>query len=148
SSSMSSKRTVWVVTPFPLVQSHHIMRRDRRAAAIGSASERTGRSEREVRSTERYLGVRSLIETPIMDERKWAKVPSIPADAFLLDIEDSVPPASKDAARARVAAYVRDPSYFDGRLVVARVNHLSTPWGRDDIDELAGAGVTCVAYPK
>ena len=27
---------------------------------------------------DRYLGVRSLLETPIMDDRKWAKLPGIP----------------------------------------------------------------------
>ncbi|HEY7044667.1 MAG TPA: aldolase/citrate lyase family protein [Nocardioidaceae bacterium] len=96
----------------------------------------------------RYLGVRSVIETPIMDDRKWAKIPDIRADGFLVDMEDSVPPGLKEAARERVVEYVQRPEYFGGRLVVARVNHLSTPWGRDDIAALAEAGVTCVAYPK
>jgi len=59
-----------------------------------------------------------------------------------------VPPPLKEAARNRVQDYLRQPEYFGGRLVVARPNHLSTPWGRDDIAALAEAGATCVAYPK
>lgn len=96
---------------------------------------------------ERYLAVRSLLETPIMDERKWAKVPDIPADAVLVDLEDSVPPPLKEAARSRVVAELAQADELDGRLLVARCNHLSTPWGRDDLLALGEAGVRCLAYP-
>jgi len=83
-----------------------------------------------------------------MDERKWAKVPAIPADGFMVDMEDSVPPPLKAAARRRVVDYLQRPDYFDGRLMIARPNHLSTEWGRDDVAALADAGATCIAYPK
>lgn len=96
----------------------------------------------------RYAGIRSIIETPILDEHKWAKIPSIPADAFLIDLEDAVPAPGKERARELAVAHVRDPSYFDGRVTIARPNHLSTPWGREDLDAFAEAGVTCLAYPK
>lgn len=94
------------------------------------------------------LHFRSVMETPILDERKWAKVPSIAADCFMLDMEDSVVPARKEEARAKVVEYLGDPGFFDGRPVIARPNNLSTPWGRDDIVALAEAGVTWMAYPK
>ena len=97
---------------------------------------------------ERYAGIRSIMETPILDDRKWAKVPEIPADAFMVDLEDSVPPPLKEAARERVVAYLQQPEYFGGRVMVARPNHLSTPWGRDDVEALAEVGAACVAYPK
>jgi len=95
-----------------------------------------------------YQGIRSLIETPIMDDHKWAKIPDIPADSFLVDLEDSVPPPLKEAARTRVQDYLRRPEYFGDRLVIARPNHISTPWGRDDVIALAEAGAACVAFPK
>jgi citrate lyase beta subunit len=82
-----------------------------------------------------------------MDERKWAKLPDIPSDAVLVDLEDSVPPPLKEAARERVVAQLRRPDELAGRLLVARPNHLSTPWGHDDLLALGGAGVTCLAYP-
>lgn len=88
------------------------------------------------------------METPILDERKWAKLPSIPADAFILDLEDSVVPAHKDTARDRVLQYLRDDDFFGGRLVLARPNNLNTPWGREDIIALAEAGVRLMLYPK
>jgi citrate lyase beta subunit len=96
----------------------------------------------------RYLAIRSIMESPILDERKWAKVPSIPADAWILDMEDSAPPARKEEARDRVIEYLGKPEYFDGRLAIPRPNHLSTPWGRADMDALGRAGVTCIMLPK
>ena len=96
----------------------------------------------------RYLGIRSVMETPILNDRHWAKIPDIPADAFFLDMEDSVPPALKEQARDRVVEFVKDPSYFKGRLTLARPNNLATPWGKDDLAALAEAGVTLMTYPK
>jgi citrate lyase beta subunit len=96
----------------------------------------------------KYLAVRSVLETPILDERKWAKVPSIPADMMLLDLEDAVPVQLKDKARDKVVSYLEDPSYLGDKLFLARPNHLDSPWGRDDVIALAEAGVTCMAYPK
>lgn len=95
-----------------------------------------------------YLAVRSVMETPILDERKWAKVPGIPADLWILDMEDSAPPARKEDARRKVVEYLGTPEYFGGAATMARPNHLSTPWGHDDVVALAEAGVQCMLYPK
>lgn len=83
-----------------------------------------------------------------MDDHKWAKVPHIPADAFLLDLEDSVPPRLKGPARDKAAEFLRQPDYFSQKPVLARPNHISTPWGREDLIALAEAGADCLAYPK
>jgi citrate lyase beta subunit len=91
---------------------------------------------------------RSYFEAPIMDERKWAKVPTIPADVFLADMEDSVPGPLKERARKKVAALVGDPSFFAGREMVCRPNNLSTDWGRDDLEALAEVGAEFILYPK
>ncbi|MDQ1396845.1 MAG: citrate lyase subunit beta / citryl-CoA lyase [Acidimicrobiaceae bacterium] len=96
----------------------------------------------------KYLGIRSILEAPVLDDHKWAKIPNIPADAILLDLEDSVPPARKEEGRQRVVHWLKHPEYFDGRITIARPNHLSTPWGREDLQALAEAGVTTMAYPK
>ena len=95
-----------------------------------------------------YLGIRSIIETPLLDERKWGKIPGIPADAIFIDLEDSLPPARKEEGRARAVQVLGDPGYFGGRVTISRPNALDTPWGRDDIQALSEAGVTCVALPK
>ena len=95
-----------------------------------------------------HRSVRTVFETPILDERKWAKIPEIDADVFFLDLEDSVPPARKEEARELALDHLRDPSYFGGRRTLARPNHLTTPWGHDDVVAFAEAGVELLAYPK
>lgn len=91
---------------------------------------------------------RSVFEAPLMNERKWGKVPEIPADVFIADMEDSVPPDLKLEARARVLELVSDPSYFGSREFLCRPNNLSTPWGRDDLEALAEAKAPFILYPK
>jgi citrate lyase beta subunit len=95
-----------------------------------------------------YRALRTVFECPILDDHKWAKLPSIDADMFFLDLEDSVALTRKEEARERAVGFLADDSYFGGRLTLARPNHLSTPWGYDDIVALAESGVTCMAYPK
>ena len=95
-----------------------------------------------------WSSVRCLFESPILDEHKWAKVSSIPADAFILDLEDAVPAPGKERAREKVVEFIGRPEYFDGRITVARPNPLSTPWGRDDIIALAAARAPIVMLSK
>ncbi|HVV58687.1 MAG TPA: CoA ester lyase [Gaiellaceae bacterium] len=65
------------------------------------------------------------------------------AHAVIVDLEDAVAPAAKEAARAGLPALLGDPV---DRLVHVRVNALATPFALDDLAaaaELAGvAGVT------
>lgn len=93
-------------------------------------------------------GVRSILETPIMDDHKWSKVPGIRADMMLVDLEDSVPAPVKEQARERLVRVLRDPEQVGDKLVLARPNHLDSRWGRDDIAAIAEAGARYVAYPK
>jgi citrate lyase beta subunit len=95
----------------------------------------------------KYRAVRSIIETPILDEHKWAKLAGIPADMAFIDLEDSVPPEGKPEARERVAKALHGDD-LGGKLALGRPNHLSTEWGRDDVIAFAEAGVDCLAYPK
>jgi citrate lyase beta subunit len=97
---------------------------------------------------EKPNGISSILESPILDERKWAKVPSIPSGAVLLDLEDSVPPDRKIEARAKVCEYLGRPEYFGNRLAIPRPNGLDTPWGHDDVRALAARNVSLLAYPK
>jgi citrate lyase beta subunit len=98
--------------------------------------------------TNPWKSVRCLFESPILDERKWAKLPDIPADAFILDLEDAVPLDGKERARALVVEAIEDPSYFAGRLTVPRPNPLSTRWGRDDVLAVTVAGAQTLMIAK
>lgn len=95
-----------------------------------------------------FRKVRSLLETPILDEHKWAKVPTIPCDGVLLDMEDSAPPHRKEEARAKVLEYLERPEYFGGRSVLPRVNSLDTSWGEADLRAVARSSADVVLYPK
>nr|WP_064569162.1 aldolase/citrate lyase family protein [Gordonia sp. LAM0048] len=83
-----------------------------------------------------------------MDDHKWSKVPSIAADMMMVDLEDSVPAPLKEAARERLVEVLRTPGSVGDKLVMARPNHLDSPWGRDDLIAIARAGARYVAYPK
>lgn len=91
---------------------------------------------------------RTYLETPIMDERKWEKIPAIPADVVFGDIEDSCAPNLKEQARYKVVELIKDPTFLGGRELTCRPNNLSTPWGREDLEALAEAKAQYILYPK
>lgn len=95
-----------------------------------------------------YFAIRSILETPICDRHKWAKVPNLTADAYIVDMEDSAPPHLKVEARNRAVEFLGRPDYFNGRPIFARCNSLDTEWGRDDLVALAKSKARIVAYPK
>jgi citrate lyase beta subunit len=97
----------------------------------------------------RYARMRSVLEVPILTEKFWSKVPTVPADAIMIDLEDSATPNNKELVRERILTALTRPEYFGGRTVIVRVNNLATAWGRDDLRALAGAdGDFLVCYPK
>lgn len=93
------------------------------------------------------LAVHSIMETPVLDAHKWAKVPHQPTDAVLIDMEDTVAQARKLEGRAAVVAALGDIVYFGGRVLIARPNALDTPWGEEDTAALAQAGAENVLLP-
>jgi citrate lyase beta subunit len=95
-----------------------------------------------------FDGVRSILETPILDEHKWAKVPTLPTDAVLLDLEDSIAPERKSEARTKVVEFLARPDYFGGRLPIPRCNPMDSTEGAADLRALTGVGVRVLAYPK
>ena len=52
------------------------------------------------------LILRTLMFVPGNQERRLEKARQVPADALILDLEDSVPPAEKESGREMVAAWV------------------------------------------
>lgn len=98
--------------------------------------------------SEPLAGVRSILETPILDAHKWSKVHDMAVDAVLLDLEDSVPPHRKDEARTRVVQCIDDSSELGGSLGLPRVNPLDSQWGYEDLCALAEHGAKTIVYPK
>jgi len=90
---------------------------------------------------------RSVLYMPGANARALEKARTLPADALILDLEDSVAPEAKALARQQVVAAVRQGGYGRRELIV-RVNALATPWGRDDISAVAASGADAVLVPK
>ena len=90
---------------------------------------------------------RSVLYMPGSNARALEKARTLPADALILDLEDSVAPNQKEEARGQVVAAVKQGG-FGGREVVIRVNGPETPWGADDLAAAAGAGADAVLVPK
>lgn len=93
------------------------------------------------------LILRTLLFVPGNQERRLEKVRSIPADAFILDLEDSVPPSEKDSARQMVAASI-DGLASSGQEVFVRINALSTPYAIPDIRMVITRGLRGICLPK
>lgn len=84
---------------------------------------------------------------PGSNDRAIAKARTLPADAIVLDLEDSVAPDMKAAARAAVAAAMCEGG-FGSRYRVVRTNALGTPWGHDDLAAMQGVPLDAILVPK
>ncbi len=90
---------------------------------------------------------RSVLYMPGSNQRALDKARTLPADGVILDLEDSVAPDAKALAREQIVAAVSAGGYGQ-REVVIRVNGLATPWGKDDVRAVVGAGADAILFPK
>lgn len=90
---------------------------------------------------------RSVLYMPGANARALEKAKQLPADALILDLEDSVAPDAKPAAREQVTKAVKDGGYGRRELVI-RINALDTAWGSDDLRAAAAVGPDAVLIPK
>ena len=89
--------------------------------------------------------MRSLLFIPGNKPNMLEKGAGLPADALVLDLEDSVPPEEKANARSIVSEFV--PKLADKRLFV-RVNGMETQWVRDDIRGIISRQIEGVSIGK
>jgi len=90
--------------------------------------------------------LRSLLFAPGNRPRMVAKVATFGSDAVILDLEDAVPLAEKEATRAIVRAAL--PTLAPGPLRFVRVNALETGWTRGDLEAVVCAELDGVKIPK
>lgn len=93
------------------------------------------------------MRLRSLLFVPGDSEKKFAKASGIGADVLILDLEDSVAPSMKEAARAQVAALLDDRSQRDWSFFV-RVNPFDTGMTFDDLAAVVKPGLDGLLIPK
>jgi citrate lyase subunit beta/citryl-CoA lyase len=89
---------------------------------------------------------RSLLYAPATNARALEKACELPADAVILDLEDSVGAEAKDQARAAAVAAIRRG--FPGKTVALRCNGLDTPWGQADLKAAVEVRPDVVVLPK
>ncbi len=89
---------------------------------------------------------RSLLYVPAHNEKFIGSAARRGADAVILDLEDGVPPAHKDAARRGLEEAAASVG-VDGGNVLVRINR---PWGLAwrDLEAVVAAGVGWVILPK
>jgi citrate lyase subunit beta/citryl-CoA lyase len=90
---------------------------------------------------------RSVLYMPGSNARAIEKARTLPADAVILDLEDSVAPDAKAAARKQVMDAVTGGG-FGAREVVVRVNGIDTPWHMEDLAAAAHAAPDAILVPK
>ncbi|MFC7613060.1 HpcH/HpaI aldolase/citrate lyase family protein [Actinokineospora soli] len=86
-----------------------------------------------------FVPRRSVLYMPGANERALEKAKTLPADALILDLEDSVAPDAKADGRKRVCEAVGAGGYGRRELTI-RVNGIDTEWHADDLRAAAEAG--------
>lgn len=94
---------------------------------------------------------RSLLFVPADRTDRYAKALASGADCVILDLEDAVAPAAKDAARQAMDAHLAGCAAADLRRLLVRVNPEGTPWHAADLQAVAvavGRGLAGAMVPK
>jgi citrate lyase subunit beta/citryl-CoA lyase len=91
--------------------------------------------------------MRTLLFVPANRPNMVAHAHQTPADVILLDLEDSVPPGEKSAARTGLHESIQSLKAA-GKMVHVRVNHPDTGLTKDDLAAAVGPGLDGLALPK
>jgi citrate lyase subunit beta/citryl-CoA lyase len=91
--------------------------------------------------------MRSLLFVPADSERKITRALASGADVVILDLEDSVAAANKQAAR-RLAAEVLGSQRRAGPMLIVRVNGLGSGLAEADLEAVMPAGPDGLMQPK
>jgi citrate lyase subunit beta/citryl-CoA lyase len=89
--------------------------------------------------------LRSVLYVPADKPRALAKARTLAADAIIFDLEDSVAPANKSAAREALRETLAQPFHCE---VAVRINGLDTEWATEDILAIVAVGADAILVPK
>ena len=88
---------------------------------------------------------RSLLFAPGNHARRVEKSLTLDADVVILDLEDAVAIAEKEASRAKVVAAFQTPRRALGYV---RINAFDTPFCFDDLQAVVAPGIDGIVLPK
>ena len=89
--------------------------------------------------------LRSLLFVPADSEKKLAKAKSSPADALILDLEDSIAPQNKLKARALAGEYLKGKHT---QSIWVRINPVVGTDNLLELEEVAAAAPAGIVVPK
>jgi citrate lyase subunit beta/citryl-CoA lyase len=93
--------------------------------------------------------MRSFLFVPADGGRKLDKAMASGADAVIIDLEDSIAPEAKAAARKSAAAFLTEVGKSADRPhLLVRVNGIATGLIDEDLDVVAGARPDAIMLPK
>jgi citrate lyase subunit beta/citryl-CoA lyase len=90
---------------------------------------------------------RSMLYSPANSLRFLRKASTLPTDCVVMDLEETIVPEAKDAARANVVKALAEFDYGH-REVIVRVNRLGSPWIEADLAAVAGTRAHAVLFPR
>ena len=95
------------------------------------------------------LLMRSKLFVPASRPELFAKAVAGPADALSFDLEDAVQESRKDEARRALVGFLAQAGPRPGgKVVIVRVNGLSTPHFEADLAAVTGPAVDMINLPK
>src|SRR5437870_2733542 len=126
--------------------------RPRRGAGglVGSRGDRGYSESAALREGGRMRARRSCLSVPGSSPKMLAKAAGLPADEVFFDLEDSVAPLEKEAARGNVVEALKG-NQFEAPAKVLRVNGVYTKWCAKDLLEVVeavGEQLDCIMIPK
>jgi len=95
------------------------------------------------------LTMRSLLFVPADGGRKFDKAMASGADAVIVDLEDSIAPERKTAARGLAAAFLKEAAAQAARpRLIVRINGLQTGLADADLDAVIPGRPDAIMLPK
>jgi citrate lyase subunit beta/citryl-CoA lyase len=90
---------------------------------------------------------RSMLYSPAYNARFLDKAQELAADSIIMDLEETVIPEAKQAARDNVVRALGRNQYGKREMVV-RVNGLGSPWLADDLAAIAQSPAHAILFPR
>ena len=90
---------------------------------------------------------RSMLYSPANNLRFLEKAAALPTDCVVMDLEETIVPEAKEAARANVVKALGAYDYGQ-REVIVRVNRLGSPWIDADLRAVSRGRSHAVLFPR
>lgn len=94
------------------------------------------------------MKLRSLLFVPADSEKKLSKSATIPADALILDLEDSVAPENKAAARKMAGDFLSAHAAGRKKQIWVRINPVDQPAALEDLRNIMPGRPDGIVQPK